>query len=201
MTIQKKMILGSAAFLLTSALSLRATAQPSTPPSPAPPSAPPPAKTEPARQTYQVVYVLTESEDGKFLGSQHAEMLVSTETSTELRRGMSSSTKLQLGSRIPIVVNSPNPSPSKGAEVQYIDVGLNINTDLSRMSDNVVDLHTQLEQSSTEKSSVYGAPLVREAKIDSHVVMTEGKPLVIGKLDLPGSNHHLRIEATVTRLQ
>ena len=85
--------------------------------------------------------------------------------------------------------------------MQYIDVGLNIDAGLTSVSDSVVDLHTKLVQSSTEKASVYGAPLVREAKIDSHVIMTEGKPLVIGSLYLPGSDHHLKIEATVTRLQ
>ncbi len=191
MTMQKKWILWSAVFLLTSALTRRAPAQPSMPP-----PAPQPAKTVPARQTYRVVYVLTESEEGKFLGSQHAELLVSTETSTELK----------LGTKVPLLVGSPNPSLPKGADVQYqyIDVGLNIDARLTRVSDSIVDLHTNLEQSSIEgleKASVPGAPIVRQAKIVSDTVMTEGKPLVIESIDLPGSNHHLRIEATVTRVQ
>ena len=189
MTMQKKWILWSAVFLLTSALTRRAPAQPSMPP-----PAPQPAKTVPARQTYRVVYVLTESEEGKFLGSQHAELLVSTETSTELK----------LGTKVPIVVSIPNPSQTKVSEVQYIDVGLNIDARLTRVSDSIVDLHTNLEQSSIEgleKASVPGTPIVRQAKIVSDTVMTEGKPLVIESIDLPGSNHHLRIEATVTRVQ
>ncbi len=192
MTMRKTLRVWSGMFLLVGGLSLAASAQPSTPPPPVPP--PPPAKAEPAQVTYQVVYVLTESEDGKFLGSQHAELLVSTKSSTTLK----------LGTKVPLLVGDPGPGAPKGQDVTYIDVGLNIYAMITPVSDNVVNLRTVLEQSSIEgleKATLPATPLVRQAKIDGDVVITEGKPLVIGKLDLPGSNHHLKIEATVTKLQ
>ncbi len=193
MTMRKTWTLWSGVFLLTGGLSLPAIAQPSPPPPPLPPAAQP-ATTEPARQTYQVVYVLTESEDGKFLSSQHAELLVSTRSSTELK----------LGTKVPLLIGDPGPGAPRGQDGTYIDGGLNIQARISSASDSSPFLKTKVEQSSIEgleKATLPTTPLVRQATLTCEAVMPEGKPVVLGLLDLPGSNHHLKIEATVTRRQ
>lgn len=199
MTMRKTWTLWSGVFLLTGGLNLPVIAQPSPPPLPPLPS-PQPVKAAPAHQTYQVVYVLTESEDGKILGSQREELLVSTTTFPD----MTNSTELKLGTKVPLLIGDPGPGAPRGQDVTYIDVGLNIQARISSASDSSPFLKTKVEQSSIEgleKATLPTTPLVRQATLTCEAVMPEGKPVVLGKLDLPGSNHHLKIEATVTRLQ
>jgi hypothetical protein len=80
--------------------------------------------------------------------------------------------------------------------VQYQDIGLSINAQVGGSPD-ALDLHTKIEQSSlAEERAVASAqdPVVRQTVLDDASVLSQGKPLVLGSLDLPGTTRSQEIE-------
>ena len=62
---------------------------------------------------------------------------------------------------------------------------------------NGVKLKTKVEQSSiAEQKSGVGEqdPIVRQTVLEGTYILTEGKPLVLGSIDLPGSTRHQDVE-------
>lgn len=200
MKLQRTSSLLNGAFLLAGMIAMPAIAQQGAPPPPTPPRdarpIPPPApRTDTSRQTesYRLVYTLTESENGKRLGVQHEELVVATE---------GSSSEVKLGSKIPIAVAGTGNPPSNPQYV-YIDIGLNISARIVTFA-NGVQLNTKIEQSSiddVQKRESSMRPVIRQSSLQTSVKMVEGKPIVIGSLDLAGGDHHLQIEVTMTHMQ
>lgn len=129
------------------------------------------------RKAYRLTYTFTEIENGKSSGSEsYSLVVVPGETAT-----------LKQGSKVPIITGDY--LPGKGNEhtqvFQYEDVGLKIEASLEGAR-----LHTRVEQSSLadEKSSV-GAqdPIIRQIDLDGISTLEQGKPTVLGSLDLPGA--------------
>jgi hypothetical protein len=81
--------------------------------------------------------------------------------------------------------------------VQYLDVGLNIDATLDAYSDGL-RLHTKVEQSSVvadEKSGMGTQdPVVRQTTLEGVSTLVQGKPVVLGALDMPGSTRRQEIE-------
>ena len=104
---------------------------------------------------------------------------------------------LKQGSRVPIVTGSFDSGSSKqNTQVQYVDVGLNIDASLEGFNDGV-RLHTKMEQSSVadEKSSVaVQDPVIRQTVLEETSMLALGKPLVLGALDVPGTTRHMDVE-------
>ena len=64
-------------------------------------------------------------------------------------------------------------------------------------SPDALHLQTKIEQSSlAEEKSVASAqdPVVRQTVLDDSSVLSQGKPLVLGSLDLPGTTRSQEIE-------
>jgi hypothetical protein len=64
-------------------------------------------------------------------------------------------------------------------------------------SPDALDLHTKIEQSSLAEEKSASAPLdpvVRQTALDESSVLSPGKPLVLGSLDLPGTTRSQDIE-------
>lgn len=82
--------------------------------------------------------------------------------------------------------------------MQYLDVGLHLNASLSGPANDLV-LQTQVVQSAVvPEKSVAGLPdpILRQTTLDSTAIVTVGKPLILGSLDIPGTAKQEQIEVT-----
>jgi hypothetical protein len=118
---------------------------------------------------------------------QHFSIIVASGSRTEFKQG----------SRVPIVVGERNSASSTpNSEVQYLDVGQEIEASLDGYLDGV-RLRTKVVQSSiVEDKSGPGTqdPVIRQTTLEGTSTLVQGKPLVLGSLDIPGSTRHQEVE-------
>jgi hypothetical protein len=149
--------------------------------------------TERVPQTYRLTYTITESDGAKRLGTQHFAVTVNPDTKDA---------EVKLGSRVPIATGSFNVGGSAtpaNTQFQYLDVGLNIAARVREFSAGV-EVYSKLEQSSVaEEKSTIGSndPVIRQATVQNTAMLTPGKPVMLGSLDVPGSTRHLDIEVVL----
>jgi type II secretory pathway component GspD/PulD (secretin) len=140
------------------------------------------------KKLYRLTYTITENDSGKLIGTQKFSVIVVSGGKTDVKQG----------SRVPIVTGSYNTAAPQEAntQVQYVDVGLEIEASLDGYFDGV-RLRTKVVQSSVvdEKEGV-GAqdPVIRQTSLEGTSLLTPGKPLVLGSLDIPGSTRHQDVE-------
>jgi type II secretory pathway component GspD/PulD (secretin) len=138
------------------------------------------------RKVYKIVYSITETDGGKVVNTQHVELMIPTGAKTVVKQG----------SRVPIVtgtVDKENGAPS--TQVQYLDTGLNIEATVEGNGD-AVRLRTQVEQSKVaDEKSGMGAqdPVIQQTKLEAWTMLTQGKPTLLGSLDIPGSTRHVEV--------
>jgi type II secretory pathway component GspD/PulD (secretin) len=142
------------------------------------------------RKVYRLTYTITETDSGKRIGTQHYAFTVAANEKANFKQG----------SRMPIATGSQNAEGStQNAQVQYVDVGLNIRASLDS-----VTLHSTVEQSSIaeEKSSVgVQDPVIRQTSLEGMSPLAPGKTFVLGSIDIPGSTRHLEIEVVAELVQ
>jgi type II secretory pathway component GspD/PulD (secretin) len=135
------------------------------------------------KKVYRVTFTIAESDAGKKTGVQHYAMIVTGDNKGYVK----------LGNRVPIVTGSAdkdNSSPM--TQVQYLDVGVNIEASVSGVA-----LRTKVEQSSLadEKSNVgIQDPLVKQITLEGTSTFTPGKAVALGSIDIPGTARHQDIE-------
>ncbi len=144
------------------------------------------------RKTYRLTYTIAELDGQKRVGTQHFSMVVVSGQKTVLKQG----------NKVPVVTGSyTNGTSGSGVpgvqtQITYLDIGLNFEATLDESASGV-RLRTKAEQSSVadEKSGV-GAedPVVRQTVLEGTAVLTPGKPLMLGSLDVPGSTRHLDVD-------
>jgi len=140
-------------------------------------------------KTYRLTYTLTETDGGKRIGTQHFAMIVVSGRKTVLKQG----------NRVPLVTGTVSTSGGPQTQVQYLDIGLNIGASIEETG-NGVKLNTEVEQSSiAEEKSGLGTqdPIVRQSKLEGTSILTAGKPLILGSMDLSSSARHLDIEVVM----
>jgi type II secretory pathway component GspD/PulD (secretin) len=138
------------------------------------------------KKIYHLTYAIAETDAGKNVGTQHFTLVVASGAKTAFRQGI----------RIPIVTGTVNEgTPTQNNQVQYVDVGLNIDAALDGDSDQL-KLRSKVEQTSiaAEKSGI-GAqdPVIHQTSLDGVSTLVQGKPLSLGSLDIPDSARHLEI--------
>ena len=142
------------------------------------------------KKTYRLTYTITESDAGKRIGTQHFMLILVSGQRTTLKQG----------SKVPIATGTfDSGKASTQTQFTYLDVGINIDSTLDD-SPNGVRLKSKVEQSSIGDSTVVAdvrEPIIRQSIIEGVSVLTLGKPLVLGGLDIPGSTRHLDIDAMV----
>ncbi|MGD0801229.1 MAG: hypothetical protein ABR906_07940 [Terracidiphilus sp.] len=151
-------------------------------------------KIEVAPTTYRLTYTITEMEGVKRIGVQHLALTLNVDPENKYRN-----CRVRLGSKVPIATVSKNAETPGATEIQYQDVGLNINAHLREFTTGV-EVYSNLEQSSIseEQTGVYKFnPVIRQATLDNTSLLTPGKPMLIGSLDIPGSTRHLDIEVVI----
>ena len=145
-----------------------------------------PSPVQAGLKTYRLIYTLTETDGGKSVGTQHFAMIVVSGRKTVLKQG----------NRVPLVTGTVSTSGGGQTQVQYMDIGLNIDASIEESTDGV-KLNTSVEQSSiTQEKSGLGAqdPIVRQAKLEGTSILTAGKPLILGSMDFPSTARRLDIE-------
>jgi hypothetical protein len=151
------------------------------------------ATQETAPKTYRLTYAITHLEGAKQLGVQHFALTVIPDS-----RGYTDS-QIRLGSRVPIATGgqSDHGASAPGqVQYQYVDVGLNISAHVKEFPTGVL-VYSKVEQSSLadEPSGVGSSdPVIRQGLLLNTALLTLGKPVMLGSLDVPGSTHHMDIE-------
>ena len=140
------------------------------------------------RKTYRLTYTVTELDGTKRIGVQHYSLVAIPGQRTLLKEG----------SRVPVVTANYNATSTTGprADVTYLDVGLNFDATIDEAANNM-RLRTKVEQSSiAELTSGPPSqdPVIRQTLTEGSSMITLGKPLTLGSIDIPGSTRHLDIE-------
>jgi type II secretory pathway component GspD/PulD (secretin) len=140
------------------------------------------------RKTYRLTYSITETDGGKQLGTQKVALIVVDS---------GGKTTLKQGSRVPIVTGTSEAgTAAQNSQVQYVDIGLDIEASVDATADGV-RLHSKVAQSSVaeDKSSV-GAldPAIRQTFLEGIATLVQGKPQLLGSLDIPGTTRHEEVE-------
>jgi type II secretory pathway component GspD/PulD (secretin) len=142
-----------------------------------------------AKKSYRLTYTFTETDDGKRIATQHFAIIVVSGGRTVLKNG----------SKVPIVTANPTSNATQNAEVTYIDIGLNIDASLDE-SINGMRLRTKVDRSSVaeERSGVGSAdPVIRQTSLEGTSILTQGKQVMLGSLDIPSSTRHLDVEVVL----
>ncbi|MFL6426805.1 MAG: hypothetical protein ACJ71S_01070 [Acidobacteriaceae bacterium] len=136
---------------------------------------------------YRLTYTITESESGQPSGKQHVTLIVTSGGKADVKQG----------SKVPIVIgNDPQGEQPAHANVQYQDIGLEIEAIANAYTDGL-RLRSRIAQSSVadEKSGIGSQdPVFRQTTLDATATLVPGKPLILGSLDIPGTNRHQQVE-------
>ena len=138
------------------------------------------------KKIYRLTYTMTERDGSKTIGLQHFSMIVASGSRTDLKQG----------SRVPVAVNTSSSPRGASSEITYLDVGQEIEASLDGYLDGV-RLRTKVVQSSVaeDKPGVgMQDPVIRQTTLEGTSTLVQGKPLVLGSLDVPGSTRHQEVE-------
>lgn len=125
------------------------------------------------RATYRLEYTISELEGGKKKESRSYTMLVE-----DGRQG-----RLRIGNRVPI--------PYKADQVQYMDVGVNIDARPFLVDANTLRLETTVEVSgaaTTEPAAPGRPPMLRNMRNEATATLSPDKPLLLTSQDEPFSH-------------
>lgn len=135
------------------------------------------------KKTYRLTYTVG---DG---ASEHAAHLV-------IVVAQGSKTTMKQGSRVPIVTGSYGKGTDENTQVQYQDVGMNLDASLDGNGDGL-RLRTKIEQTNVadEKSNVgIQDPVLHQSVLQGESAVVLGKPTVLGSMELAGGK---RMEVSV----
>jgi type II secretory pathway component GspD/PulD (secretin) len=148
------------------------------------------------RKTYRLTFTITELDAGKTIGTQHVSMVAVSGQHITMKEG----------DKIPIATGSYSngeaaSTPSTGVQTQftYLDVGMNFDATVQDLP-NGVSLRSKIEQSSVGHPSMIAGiqePVVRQTVLEGTSLLTFGKPVMLGAIDVPDSTHHIDIAVVV----
>jgi type II secretory pathway component GspD/PulD (secretin) len=148
------------------------------------------------KKNYRLTYTVTEMDGTQRVGTQHFSMILASGQQTSIKQG----------SKVPVATGSYSGGASANATVQtqftYLDIGMNFDATLVTLGDGVT-LKSKVEQSSVaEQSSIAGVqePVIRQTSLAGSSVLTPGKPLMLGSVDITGSTRRLDIEVVMEQL-
>lgn len=136
---------------------------------------------------YHLEFVLKElGDDGRVVNSRTYDTSVSSS-------GKSSS--VRAGTKIPIRTNDKD-------EIQYLDLGVNIDCDSTRETPQGLGLHISAEISSIASPTSGGiqSPIVRQNQWQSMTLIPIGKPTILFSSDNLENKGRMQVEVTATPL-
>jgi type II secretory pathway component GspD/PulD (secretin) len=145
------------------------------------------------KRTYRLTYTLIDLDGTKRLGDQHYSMVLVTGQRTILKQG----------NRVPIITGTDFKNPnSPQTQYTYLDIGMNFDATIDD-APNSLRLKAKVEESSVVDNSS-GAlpqePLIRQSLFEGSAVLTPGKPIILGSLDITGTTRRIEIQAMVEPL-
>ena len=136
---------------------------------------------------YRLTYTITETGDGQPSSKQQVNLVIASGGEAQVKQG----------SRVPLVIgNYLQAGQPPRTDVQYQDVGLDIDATAGQYGDGL-RLRSKIMQSgvSGEKSGIGTQdPVFRQTTLDATAILSSGKPLILGSLDVPGTNRHQQVE-------
>jgi hypothetical protein len=154
----------------------------------------------PVHNTYKVDLLLSEMEDGKRLNTRSYSMLIQSDDTGRIRQG----------NRVPINVGNIAPPSSSNmsayavTQIQYTDVGMNIDCRLNEREQRVL-LNTTVEISSVAPeqgtSAALSNPVIRQARYQIPAIVQPGKQTVLTSVDEFDSKKRMQIEVLITKIQ
>lgn len=142
--------------------------------------------TDRARKTYRLTYTITDTQNGASVGTRDVSLVVAAGGKTTIKQG----------NRVPIATGMTSDAGSASTQMQYLDVGLSIEASVDGAPDHL-RLHTRVEQSSVAEGKTAGAgtqdPVIRQTSLDGVSDIGQGKAVVLGSLEVPGSSRREQI--------
>lgn len=143
------------------------------------------------KKAWHLTYTITEMDGDKRVGTQHYSMDLVDGQRTDLKQG----------SKVPI---SGGQHGDVVTAFTYQDIGITFTATLvsegpgARLQSDI-EQNSVADQSSTADAS-YHPVITRNSSLRGAYLLTLNKPLVLGAMDIPGSTHHLEIEALIEPL-
>jgi hypothetical protein len=150
---------------------------------------------------YRVEYVVREIEKGKAVNSRSYVLMARTGRGGALALP-GDRAAFRVGSRVPIVMAS-SPKPGESAQVQYEDVGMDIDCWL-REGDHGLSVRTNLEMRSIanpEMSSTPSTPVIRRFHLEDETLVVPGKPSLVGSIDDVTTDRRYEVEVTASKVK
>lgn len=136
------------------------------------------------KQAYRVTYTISEMDNGKRISSHSVSVVVPANGKGIVKQGK----------RVPIVTGSSGTGSDVTTQVQYVDVGMNLEANAMGPQ-----LRTKIEQSAVgEEKPVVGAqdPVIDQTMFEGTSPLEATRPVVLGTIDVPGSTHQQQISVT-----
>jgi hypothetical protein len=144
----------------------------------------------PAAQFYRLLFTVQEvGESGKITNSRVYSTSISNDRNLEFEQ-------IRIGTRVPVKTND------KG-EIQYLDIGVNIDCKDAREMDGklALEVTAQISSLGTETGSSNLTPVVRQNRWQASVLVPIGKPSVIFSSDDLQGKGKVQVELTATRIE
>jgi len=153
------------------------------------------APKRPQQKIYKVVFLIYELEDGKKINERTYTLPVNTVD------GNPGDSSMRVGTRVPVTTATTGDK----TQWQYVDVGLNIDCNVTEQEDKFI-VHGSLELSSfalpdqgTDPRSG-GNPVLRNIRQSFTTLVSPGKPTLVTTMDDINSKKRLQVEVTATRI-
>jgi hypothetical protein len=144
-----------------------------------------PAPADTPKHCYELNYVLREL-DGTKLINQRDFMLTTFAESSRAADW----TKLRIGNRIPV-------RGEKDKDVNYIDVGVNIDNHLRELANALfLEVRADISSVATDSAGSANAPTLRQVRGNVAATISPGKPSVVFSADDPTSQHRFELQVT-----
>ena len=148
---------------------------------------------------YRVEYVVREIEKGKPVNTRSDVLMAKAG-----RGGVPGErASFRVGSRVPILIGSAPKPEGASTQVQYEDVGMNIDCWVKEV-DQGLSVRTNLAMTSvasSEMSSVPSTPVIRRLHIEDDTLAMPGKPGIVGSIDDVTTDRRYEVEVTATKVK
>jgi hypothetical protein len=150
----------------------------------------------PVTKVFKVIYNIYELEDGKRINERSYSLPVRT------LDGSARSSSLKINNRVPVT----SKETPQGSEFMYLDVGLNLECDVTEQSDKFIvftglDLSYVISADQIAGPHLQGQPIIRSTKENSTTLVYPGKATLVTSIDDINSKKRMQLEVTVTRIE
>ncbi len=135
---------------------------------------------------YHLDFSLDELQNGKKINSRQYSMNVSNDSSPKT---------LKIGTRVPV--------ESENGKFDYMDVGTSITAQMvSWQTPLGIDIYVDISNFANPDEVLHGngRPILRQMRISGRMPVVLGKPMVVGSVEDPNSDHQFQLEVTIAKL-